>query len=69
MIPHTLYPKKCLHADLNVKSDYGKQLEQCLFSTRQRGMCKKPKPIKTRQLVILLLIHANVIENLSFALW
>lgn len=69
MIAYTLYPKKCLHADLNVKSAYGKKSEQCSFSTRQRGVCKKPKPIKIRQLVILLLIHANVIENVSFALW
>lgn len=34
MIAHTLYPKERLHADLNVKSAYGKESEQCFFSTR-----------------------------------
>lgn len=68
MIAHNLYPKKCLHLDLNAKAAYGKELEQCLFSTRWRGMCKKPKPSKKRQLVVLLLTHVNAIENLSFAL-
>lgn len=42
--------KKWLHADLNVKSAYGKESEQCLFSIRWRGMCKKPKATKRRQI-------------------
>lgn len=67
-IAHTLYPKNCLHVDLNVKSAYGKESDQCLFSTRWRGMWKKPKPSKKRQLVVLLLIHVNAMKNLSFAL-
>lgn len=40
---HFARTKKCLHADINVKSAYGKESEQCLFSTRWRGMCKKTK--------------------------
>lgn len=50
--------KKYLQADLWVNCAYRREYKQCLCHTKRRGMCKKSTS-KTRQLVVLLLIHVN----------